>query len=62
MLVDEGKYYLYRHIRLDKNEPFYIGIGNNLNKKNLLIKEHMIIKNTKEMKYGGKYIRKHLKK
>lgn len=22
-----GKYYLYRHIRLDKNEPFYIGIG-----------------------------------
>lgn len=27
MIVDEGKYYLYRHIRLDKNEPFYIGIG-----------------------------------
>ena len=23
----EGKYYLYRHIRLDSNEPFYIGIG-----------------------------------
>lgn len=22
-----GKYYLYRHIRLDKNEPFYVGIG-----------------------------------
>lgn len=22
-----GKYYLYRHIRLDKNKPFYIGIG-----------------------------------
>jgi len=21
------KYYVYRHIRLDKNEPFYIGIG-----------------------------------
>lgn len=21
------KYYLYQHIRLDKNEPFYIGIG-----------------------------------
>lgn len=21
------KYYLYRHIRVDKNEPFYIGIG-----------------------------------
>jgi len=23
--------YLYRHIRLDKNEPFYIGIGNDEN-------------------------------
>ena len=21
------KYYVYRHIRVDKNEPFYIGIG-----------------------------------
>lgn len=20
-------YYVYRHIRLDKNQPFYIGIG-----------------------------------
>lgn len=27
MIVEEGKYYLYRHIRLDKNEPFYIGVG-----------------------------------
>lgn len=27
MIIDNGKYYLYRHIRLDKNEPFYIGIG-----------------------------------
>lgn len=27
MIVDDGKYYLYRHIRLDKNTPFYIGIG-----------------------------------
>lgn len=23
----QGKYYIYRHIRLDKNEPFYIGVG-----------------------------------
>lgn len=23
----ENKYFLYRHIRLDKDEPFYIGIG-----------------------------------
>lgn len=23
----KNKYYVYRHIRLDKNEPFYIGIG-----------------------------------
>ena len=27
MIDNYGKYYLYRHIRLDKNEPFYIGIG-----------------------------------
>lgn len=27
MITDCGKYYLYRHIRLDKNEVFYIGIG-----------------------------------
>lgn len=27
MIIDNGKYYLYRHIRLDKNEPFYIGIA-----------------------------------
>jgi hypothetical protein len=24
--------YVYRHIRLDKNEPFYIGIGNNISR------------------------------
>ena len=23
----QGKHYLYRHIRLDTNQPFYIGIG-----------------------------------
>jgi hypothetical protein len=23
-------YYVYRHVRLDKNEPFYIGIGNHI--------------------------------
>ena len=28
--------YLYRHIRLDKNEPFYIGIG----KMSRILKEH----------------------
>lgn len=31
MIVDNGKYYLYRHVRLDKNEPFYIGVGKKLN-------------------------------
>jgi hypothetical protein len=25
--------YIYRHIRLDKNEPFYIGIGSDDNGK-----------------------------
>ena len=36
MLENTGKYYLYRHIRLDKNEPFYIGIGTKVNKKSFL--------------------------
>ena len=27
MLLEFGKYYLYKHIRLDNNFPFYIGIG-----------------------------------
>lgn len=27
MIIEEGKHYLYRHIRLDKNEVFYVGIG-----------------------------------
>ncbi len=27
MIENTGKYYLYRHTRLDKNEPFYVGIG-----------------------------------
>lgn len=26
-------HYLYRHIRLDKNQPFYIGIGTKKDKK-----------------------------
>jgi hypothetical protein len=31
--------YVYRHIRLDKNEPFYIGIGSDKNKSRAYIKE-----------------------
>ena len=27
MITHNGKYYLYRHIRHDKNIPFYIGVG-----------------------------------
>jgi hypothetical protein len=34
MIVEEGKHYLYRHIRLDNNQVFYIGIGTK-NKKNI---------------------------
>ena len=33
-------YYLYRHIRLDKNEPFYIGIGKKLNSFNFWEQEY----------------------
>src|SRR5437868_46517 len=33
MTLPENKYYLYRHIRLDTNEPFYIGIGTKFSKR-----------------------------
>jgi len=33
MITDDGKYYLYRYIRLDNNQPFYIGIGTKTTKK-----------------------------
>jgi len=33
MITDIGKYYLYRHIRLDKGTPFYIGVGTKSFKK-----------------------------
>ena len=29
--MNENNWYVYKHIRLDKNEPFYIGIGNKKN-------------------------------
>ena len=32
MIVDKGKYYLYRHVRLDKDIPFYIGLGTKTDK------------------------------
>ncbi len=34
MIVDNGKYYVYRHVRLDTNEVFYIGIGSKLTRVN----------------------------
>lgn len=34
MIVDIGKYYLYRHVRLDIDKPFYIGIGTKSKKGN----------------------------
>lgn len=33
MIITEGEYYLYRHIRFDKNEVFYVGIGTKQNSK-----------------------------
>ena len=31
MIVSDGKYYLYRHVRLDTNDVFYVGIGTKSN-------------------------------
>lgn len=40
--------YLYRHIRLDKNEPFYIGIGSN--------KARCYTKKTRNKHWNSKYV------
>ena len=37
MIKNIGSYYLYRHIRLDTGEPFYVGIGTK-NKKHITVK------------------------
>ena len=33
MITDIGNFYLYRHIRIDKNVPFYIGMGSKCNRR-----------------------------
>ena len=32
-MIQEGKHYVYQHIRLDKDEVFYIGVGTKYNKE-----------------------------
>lgn len=39
-MVEENKYYVYRHVRLDTNVPFYIGIGSNPKKYNTFKSEY----------------------
>jgi hypothetical protein len=36
MIVDNGKYYLYRYIRIDNHLPFYIGIGTKRKNRNYI--------------------------
>jgi hypothetical protein len=40
-----GNFYIYRHIRPDTNEVFYIGKGNNINPKKPLYERMNIVKN-----------------
>lgn len=47
MITDTGKYYLYRHIRPDKEIPFYIGVGTKS------------IKKTKHASFKSEYARAH---
>lgn len=39
-MVEENKYYVYRHVRLDTNVPFYIGIGSKREKYNTFQSEY----------------------
>lgn len=47
MIEEQGKYYLYRHIRPDKNEPFYIGIGTKVSIGNVYSRAYTKCKRTK---------------
>jgi len=38
MIIEIGLYYLYRHIRIDTNEVFYVGIGTKKNNKSSICK------------------------
>lgn len=61
-----GKYYLYRHIRLDKNEPFYIGVGtkmkdyyNHYVRANSKVRNNIWYKITKKTGYRVDIIMEH---
>ena len=56
-----NRYYLYRHIRLDKNEPFYIGIGSKSSRNHPNIKSEYrraFEKNRKESSLWNNIINK----
>lgn len=55
MIVDNGKYYLYRHVRVDTNEPFYIGIGKKC-KADLAKGRHLRSSNTRQRSNFWKYV------
>jgi len=38
--IGQGKYFIYRHIRLDKNIPFYIGVGTKISRANTFNENH----------------------
>jgi hypothetical protein len=39
MIEDIGQYYVYRHVRLDNNEVFYVGVGTKTSYKNITTKK-----------------------
>lgn len=62
MILADGIWYLYRHIRLDKNEPFYIGIGKKrINRRCLSFKsiyERACVRDTGRSKFWNKIANK----
>lgn len=51
-----NKYYLYRHIRLDTNQPFYIGIGSKSNNSKNISTEYLRAFNKSKRKQFWKNI------
>lgn len=60
MIEDKSNYYLYRHIRLDKNEVFYVGIGTKalINKIKFKDEYHRAFNKSKRSNFWKKIVAK----
>jgi hypothetical protein len=58
-MKEESKYYLYRHIKSDDGEPFYIGIGKKHNHSNTIESEYKRAYSKRRSDYWHNIVNKH---